>query len=53
MWTKEESDGIKAIAKEEVPGIKTHAIPRGLQVEKGPHAVVEYLVEKLPGIIDA
>jgi hypothetical protein len=51
MWTKEESDEIQRIAKETVPGIKTMAIPQGLQVEKGPDAVVEFLKEKWPGLV--
>ena len=53
MWTKEESDEIQAIAREKVPGIKTHAIPRGLQAEKGPDGVVDYLKENLPSILGA
>ncbi|CZS96590.1 uncharacterized protein RCO7_04815 [Rhynchosporium graminicola] len=52
MWTKDESDEILRIAKETVPGIKTMAIPQGLQVEKGPDAVVEYLKEKWPGLVE-
>lgn len=52
MWTPEESTRILQIAKDNVPGIRTHAIPQGLQVEKGPDAVVEYLKEKLPSILD-
>lgn len=51
MWTPEESTRIQQIAKDIVPGIKTHAIPQGLQVEKGPDAVVEYLKEKIPGLL--
>jgi hypothetical protein len=52
MWTKEESDEIQRIAKELVPGIQTIAIPQGLQVEKGPDAVVEFIKEKWPGLVD-
>lgn len=52
MWTKEESDEIQRIAKETVPGVKTIAIPHGLQVEKGPGAVVEFLKEQWPGLVD-
>ncbi|CZS92715.1 uncharacterized protein RAG0_03239 [Rhynchosporium agropyri] len=52
MWTKDESDEIQRIAKETVPGIKTMAIPQGLQVENGPDAVVEYLKEKWPGLVE-
>jgi hypothetical protein len=51
MWTKEESDEIQRIAKEAVPGIKTMAIPQGLQVEKGPDAIVEFVKEKWPGLV--
>jgi hypothetical protein len=53
MWTPEESAEIQAIARSIVPGIKTHAIPQGLQVQKGPDAIVEYLLEKVPGLIDS
>lgn len=52
MWTAEESEEIQRIARETVSGIKTMAIPHGLQVEKGPDAVVEYLKEKWPGLVD-
>jgi len=53
MWTKEESDEIRRIAKETVPDVKTMAIPHGLQVEKGPDAVVEFLKEQWPGLVDS
>ena len=53
MWTLEESDEIQRIAKETVPGVKTMAIPQGLQVEKGPDAVVEFLKEKWPGLVES
>lgn len=36
-----------------MPDIKTFNIPFGLQVEKGPDAVVEYIKEHLSGILDA
>lgn len=51
MWTPEESTKIQAIAKEVIPAIKTMALPPGLQVEKGPDAVVEYIKEKWPGLV--
>ena len=51
MWTPEESEKIQAIARSIVPGIKTHAIPQGLQAEKGPDAVVEYLKEQIPVLL--
>jgi len=53
MWTPEQSGEIQAIARETVPGVKTMALPQGLQVERGPDAVVEYIIEKLPGLIGA
>lgn len=51
MWTPEEASTIFATAKSVVPDIKTHAIPTGLQVEKGPDAIVEYLVEEVPKLL--
>lgn len=51
MWTPEESTRIQQIARDNRPGIKTHAIPQGLQVEKGPDAIVEYLKERIPEIL--
>lgn len=53
MWTLEESDYIRQIARETVPGIKTMAIPEGLQVQKGPDAVFEWLMEKVPELIES
>jgi hypothetical protein len=52
MWTKEESTEIMNIAKETVPGIKTMALPQGLQVERGPDAVVEYIKLAWPGLVE-
>jgi len=52
MWTPEESQRIQQIAKDIVPGLKTFALPQGLQVERGPDAVVEYIEEHLPGLIE-
>lgn len=34
------------------PKLKIMALPQGLQVERGPDAVVEYLVEQLPAMIE-
>ncbi|KAH8684258.1 hypothetical protein BGZ60DRAFT_397151 [Tricladium varicosporioides] len=51
MWTEEESNEIQRIAKETVPGIQTMAIPHGLQVEKGPDAIVAYLKEQWPVLV--
>jgi hypothetical protein len=52
MWTSEESGEIQRIAKEIVPDIKTHAIPEGLQVAKGPDGVFEHLMETIPTLLD-
>ncbi|KAK4962472.1 hypothetical protein LTR10_000098 [Elasticomyces elasticus] len=35
------------------PNVKTLAIPQGLQVEKGPDAVVEFIKEQLPVLLKA
>lgn len=53
MWTAEESDEIQRIAKETVSGIRTMAIPFGLQVEKGPDAVVTFLKENWPRLVES
>ncbi|KAF4995355.1 hypothetical protein F66182_16402 [Fusarium sp. NRRL 66182] len=53
MWTAEQSAAIFETARKIRPGIKTHAIPHGLQVERGPDAIVEYLVENVPKLLDA
>ncbi|KAF2106951.1 hypothetical protein BDV96DRAFT_506956 [Lophiotrema nucula] len=52
MWSAAEAELIKEIAERERPGIRTHAIPQGLQVERGPDAVVEYLMENVPVLLD-
>ncbi|KAL2214696.1 hypothetical protein CC79DRAFT_1284063 [Sarocladium strictum] len=51
MWTAEEADEILTIARSVKPDVKTHIIPHGLQIDKGPDAIVEHLVEKLPALI--
>lgn len=53
MWSPEEATKIRELAQSVVPDIKTHAIPQGLQVERGPDAIVEYLVEKVPILLDS
>ncbi|KAK2768315.1 hypothetical protein FQN54_000168 [Arachnomyces sp. PD_36] len=53
MWTPQEAAEIQSVAKECRPGLGTYAIPQGLQVEKGPDAIVEHLVEKLPVLLDS
>ncbi|KAE9977279.1 hypothetical protein BLS_001535 [Venturia inaequalis] len=52
MWTAEESLKVRTEAATLVPGLKTFAIPKGLQVEKGPDAIVEFLVENLPALLE-
>ncbi|EJT49481.1 hypothetical protein A1Q2_07414 [Trichosporon asahii var. asahii CBS 8904] len=51
MWTPEEQEEIQRIARETVPGIKTHAIPTGLQVKVGPDGVIKYLMERIDEIM--
>lgn len=52
MWTAEESTEMREIAKSIIPDIKTYAIPHGLQVDKGPDAIVEHLKEQIPILLD-
>ncbi|EMR63976.1 hypothetical protein UCREL1_9064 [Eutypa lata UCREL1] len=52
MWTSDEAGNIQALARSVVPDIQTHAIPTGLQVERGPDAIVEYLIERVPRLLD-
>lgn len=51
MWSAEEAARIQAIARSVRPDVKLHAIPQGLQVEKGPDAVVEHLLEVVPKLL--
>lgn len=51
MWTPEEAQKIISIAKGIIPDLKTFSLPQGLQVEKGPDAVVEYIKENLPSLL--
>jgi hypothetical protein len=53
MWSDDEAKMIHALARSVVPDIKLHAIPTGLQVERGPDAIVEYLIEKVPPLLDS
>lgn len=53
MWTPEEAQQIIAIAKAVVgEDLKTFSLPQGLQVNKGPDAVVDYIKENLPSLLD-
>lgn len=51
MWTAEEAEHIVSIAKSVVPTLKTMSLPKGLQVEGGPDAVVKYAMAHLPGVL--
>ncbi|GMK55688.1 hypothetical protein CspeluHIS016_0207440 [Cutaneotrichosporon spelunceum] len=51
MWTPEEQAEIQQIARETIPGIRTHAIPTGLQVQVGPDGVIKYLMERIDDIM--
>jgi uncharacterized heparinase superfamily protein len=52
MWSADEAAQIRSIAKNINPDIKTHAIPHGLQVERGPDAIVEHLLEVVPPLLE-
>lgn len=52
MWTEEESDEIKRIAREAVLDIKILVVPKGLHAKGGPDAVVEWVKEHLPKLLD-
>lgn len=52
MWSAEEAEQIQNIARGVNPNIITYAIPHGLQVERGPDAIVEHLTQKLPPILE-
>ncbi|KAK3075535.1 hypothetical protein LTR53_001065 [Teratosphaeriaceae sp. CCFEE 6253] len=53
MWTPEQSSRVLAQAKEVNPACKTLAIPQGLQVEKGPDGVVDWVTEHLPPLLES
>ena len=54
MWTPEESAKVFKIGRDVVgDSFITHAIPQGMQVEKGPDFVVEYLKTELPKKVEA
>lgn len=52
MWTPEQSQTAQETARKIVPNVKTFALPQGLQVERGPDAVVEYIKENLPALLE-
>lgn len=51
QWTPEEQEQIQQIARDTIPGIKTHGIPTGLQVKEGPEGVVRYLTAQIDAIM--
>ncbi|KAK4894266.1 hypothetical protein LTR27_007399 [Elasticomyces elasticus] len=53
MWSPEQSSQVFEAARKVNPNVKTLAIPQGLQVEKGPDAVVEFIKEQLPVLLKA
>jgi hypothetical protein len=52
MWSPEESQHIRNIAREIVPDIRTYAVPQGLVATKGIEATMEHVKSRLPEIID-
>jgi len=52
MWSENQAQTIRDIALAAVPGIRTYAIPQGMQVSAGPDAVVAHLVAKVPALLD-
>ena len=52
MWTAEQAKEIEAISRTVRPDIRFYAIPHGLQVERGPDAVVQLLVEQVPMLLE-
>ncbi|KAF2486957.1 hypothetical protein BDY17DRAFT_321704 [Neohortaea acidophila] len=53
MWTPEEAEQIQSLARDANPSIVTYALPQGLQVQRGPDAVVEHLIENVPRLLDS
>ncbi|KAL9058738.1 MAG: hypothetical protein Q9162_001606 [Coniocarpon cinnabarinum] len=52
MWTPAESSHAFELGRRIVgENLITHAIPEGMQVEKGPDFVVQYLKDTLPSVI--
>jgi uncharacterized heparinase superfamily protein len=49
----DEANQILSMARSVKPDIKTHIIPHGLQVSRGPDAIVEHLLEEIPKLLDS
>lgn len=53
MWTPEENTKVFETGRRIIgSNLLTHAIPQGMQSEKGPDFVVEYLKGELPKLVD-
>jgi len=52
MWTPEQSKTAHDTARSIIPDILTFSIPQGLQVNKGPDAVVDFIKENLPSLLE-
>lgn len=52
MWELETSNRMRKAVESIIPGIKTHAIPFGMQIQQGPDAVVAYLTEQVPKLLE-
>lgn len=51
MWTLDQAQEIVRKAKAVKGDLLTFSLPQGLQVEKGPDAVYEYILGHLPGLL--
>ncbi|KAJ4304481.1 hypothetical protein N0V90_000007 [Kalmusia sp. IMI 367209] len=51
MWTEEDVAQIQQTARSVKSDVKLHAIPFGLQIERGPDAIVEHLLETIPRLL--
>lgn len=53
MWSPEQAKEIHDTATKIMgPKLLHYSLPQGLQVERGPDAVVEHLMEKFPELIE-
>ena len=50
-WSPAQQAEIQRIARDTIPGIKTHGIPTGLHAEVGPEGIVSYLMERIDDIM--
>lgn len=52
MWSPDESQRIKRIARGIVPGIRVYVVPQGLLAKEGIEATMEHVKSRLPEIIN-